>query len=72
VLSRMVWRPRFLITIINANDRISRVKPADPGQTLVNLGNHLENLASEPYWTPWPSLHTPAVNPWSKARSNPT
>jgi hypothetical protein len=25
--------PRFLINIINANDRISRVKPADTGQT---------------------------------------
>jgi hypothetical protein len=28
-----VWRPRFLINVINANGRISRVKPADTGQT---------------------------------------
>jgi hypothetical protein len=28
-----LWRPRFLIGVINANDRISRVKPADTGQT---------------------------------------
>jgi hypothetical protein len=66
-----LWRPRFLINVINANDQISRVKPADPGQTKVNLGHHPENLAIEPYWTPWPSLHTSVVNPWSKARSNP-
>jgi hypothetical protein len=26
-------RPRFLINVINANDRIIQVKPADPGQT---------------------------------------
>jgi hypothetical protein len=28
-----LWRPRFLINVISANDRVSRVKPADPGQT---------------------------------------
>jgi hypothetical protein len=28
-----VWRPRFLINVISANDRFSRVKPADNGQT---------------------------------------
>jgi hypothetical protein len=38
----------FLINVINANDWISRVKPTDTGQTLVNLGHHLENLANEP------------------------
>jgi hypothetical protein len=41
-----MWHPRFLIIIINANDRISWVKPADIGQTMVNLGHHLENLVS--------------------------
>jgi hypothetical protein len=41
--------PQVLITVINANDRISRVKPADAGQTWVNLGYHLENLTNEPY-----------------------
>jgi hypothetical protein len=25
--------PQVLINVINANDQISRVKPADPGQT---------------------------------------
>jgi hypothetical protein len=28
-----LWCPRFLISIINANDRISWVQPADIGQT---------------------------------------
>jgi hypothetical protein len=28
-----MWRPRFLISVINANDRISRVKPANTDQT---------------------------------------
>jgi hypothetical protein len=32
-LGRGMWRPRFLINVISANDRISRVKPADHGQT---------------------------------------
>jgi hypothetical protein len=41
-----MWRPRFLISIISANDRINWVKPADVGQTLVNLGHHLENLVN--------------------------
>jgi hypothetical protein len=67
-----MWHPRFLISVISANGRIRRVKPADNGQTWVNLGRHPENLANKPYWTPWPSLHTAVVNPWSKTRSNPT
>jgi hypothetical protein len=28
-----LWRPRFLIIVISANGRVSRVKPADSGQT---------------------------------------
>jgi hypothetical protein len=28
-----LWRPRFLISVINANGRISWVKPADVGPT---------------------------------------
>jgi hypothetical protein len=32
----------FLISVIDANDRSNRVKPVDIGQTLVNLGHHLE------------------------------
>jgi hypothetical protein len=28
-----LWRPRFLISVINTNDQISWVKPADTGQT---------------------------------------
>jgi hypothetical protein len=35
--------------MINANDRISRIKPANIGQALVNLGHHLENGADYPY-----------------------
>jgi hypothetical protein len=38
--------PRFLISIISANDQIKRVKHVDDGQTLVNLGHHLENLVN--------------------------
>jgi hypothetical protein len=45
--------------------------PADIGQTLVNMGHHLENWADKPYWPPWPSRHTLVVNPWSKTWSNP-
>jgi hypothetical protein len=43
-----LWRPRFLISAINANDRINWVKPADVGQTMVNLGHHLENRVNKP------------------------
>jgi hypothetical protein len=64
-----LWRPRFLITVVNANDRISRVKPAKPRSNLGQPGSSPENLVNEPQWTPWPSLCTPVVNPWSKARS---
>jgi hypothetical protein len=66
-----LWRPRFLITVINANDRISRVKPVKPRSNLGQPGSSPENLVNEPQWTPWPSLYTPVVNPWSKTRSNP-
>jgi hypothetical protein len=67
-----LWRPRLIISVIDANDRISPTQPADFGQTKVNLGHHLENLASKPYWTPSPSQHTLVVHPWSKTRSNPS
>jgi hypothetical protein len=43
-----MWHPRFLFSIINENRRFSWVKPADIGQTMVNLGHHLENLANNP------------------------
>jgi hypothetical protein len=45
---QQLWRPRFLISVINANDRISLVKTADIGQTYVNMGHHLENLTNQP------------------------
>jgi hypothetical protein len=28
-----MWCPMFLINVFNTNDRFSRVKPADKGQT---------------------------------------
>jgi hypothetical protein len=40
--------PRFLISVINANDRFSWVKLTDIGQTMVNLGHHLKNLVNNP------------------------
>jgi hypothetical protein len=43
-----LWCPRFLISVINANDRINWVKPVDIGKTLVNQGHHLENLVNSP------------------------
>jgi hypothetical protein len=43
-----LWRPKFLTSIVSANDRISWVKPADNSQIMVNLGPHLENLANQP------------------------
>jgi hypothetical protein len=42
----LLWRPRFLISIISANDLVNQVKHVDFDQTLVNLGHHLENLAN--------------------------
>jgi hypothetical protein len=36
----------FLISIINANHRFKQVKHVEIGQTLVNLGHHLENLVN--------------------------
>jgi hypothetical protein len=47
-LQNWVWRPRFLITVINANDRISRVKPVKHQSNLGQPGSSLENLANEP------------------------
>jgi hypothetical protein len=44
---RLCDAPGFLISIINANDRINWVKPVDIGQTLVNLGHHLENRVNK-------------------------
>jgi hypothetical protein len=67
----LLWRPRFLITVINANGRISRVKPVKPRSNLGQPGSSPENLVNEPRWTPWPSLQPRVVNPWSKTRSNP-
>jgi hypothetical protein len=52
LLVALLWCPRFLISVINANDRINWVKPADVGQTMVNLGHHLENLVNNHYWPP--------------------
>jgi hypothetical protein len=43
-----VWHPRFLITVINANDRINRVKPVKPRSNLGQPGSSPENLANEP------------------------
>jgi hypothetical protein len=38
--------PQVLITIISAYDLVNQVKHVDFGQTLVNPGHHLENLAN--------------------------
>jgi hypothetical protein len=47
-----LWRPRFLITVINANDRISRVKPVKPRSTWV--------ITQQPrQWTPMNPLTEP-------------
>jgi hypothetical protein len=43
---RHVMPQVFIISIISANDRIKRVEHVDIGQTLVNLGHHLENLVN--------------------------
>jgi hypothetical protein len=44
----LLWRPRFSITVINTNDRISRVKPVKPRSNLGQPGSSPENLANEP------------------------
>jgi hypothetical protein len=38
----------FLITVINANDRIGRVKPVKPRSNLGQHGSSPENLVNEP------------------------
>jgi hypothetical protein len=38
----------FLITVINANDRIGRVKPVKPRSNLGQPGSSPENLVNEP------------------------
>jgi hypothetical protein len=37
--STVVWCPRFLSNVINANDRISRVKPAEHWSNLGQPGS---------------------------------
>jgi hypothetical protein len=51
-----LWRPRFLITVINANDRISRVKPA----------GHRSNLGQPGSWPRKPRQWT-LLNPLTKS-----
>jgi hypothetical protein len=51
-VDRGIVTPRFLITIINTNDRISRVKPVKPRSNLGQPGSSPENLANEPQWIP--------------------
>jgi hypothetical protein len=43
-----LWRPRFLIAVINANDRISRVKPTENRS---NLGQHGSSPQKPRQWT---------------------
>jgi hypothetical protein len=68
-----VWRPRFLISVISADDRINQVKHVDFGQILVNQGHHLEilaNITNDPLKqvnTPlWSTLGQTLVKSWSK------
>jgi hypothetical protein len=43
-----VWRPMFLLRIIDSNDLANPVKRVDLGQIWVNLGHHLETLTDNP------------------------
>jgi hypothetical protein len=45
MIHHLLWRLRFLISIINANDQTKHV---DSSETVVHLGHHLENLSSNP------------------------
>jgi hypothetical protein len=40
-----LWRPRFSTRLINPDDPVNSV---DFGQTMVNLGHHLENITNKP------------------------
>jgi hypothetical protein len=40
--------PGFQVRIIDANALANPVKHIDLGQTVVNLGHHLKNLADKP------------------------
>jgi hypothetical protein len=42
---RLLRRPRFSAGLINPNDPVNSV---DFGQTMVNLGHHLENITNKP------------------------
>jgi hypothetical protein len=42
---RLVRRPRFSAGLINPNDPVNSV---DFGQTMVNLGHHVENITDKP------------------------
>jgi hypothetical protein len=43
-----LWRPKFLNSIISARTESTESNPVDIGQTLVNLGHHLENRVNNP------------------------
>jgi hypothetical protein len=40
-----MWRPRFSAGLINPNEQVNCI---DFGQTMVNLGHHLENFTNNP------------------------
>jgi hypothetical protein len=54
--AKWLWRPRFLISIINANDRISHIQPADNWS---NLG--------QPGSSPWKPRQQTLLNPLNKS-----
>jgi hypothetical protein len=56
VASSFCDAPGFRLGLVDANDLVDRVKHFDFGQTLVNLGHHLEK----------PSQQSIMVNLWSK------
>jgi hypothetical protein len=59
----LLWRPRFLINVINANDRISRVKPVKHWS---NLGQPGSSHRKPHHWT----LLNPLTKP-THTRSQP-
>jgi hypothetical protein len=69
------WRPRFLFNVINANGRISRVKPVDIFQTLGQPGSSPLKPHQHTLLTPLPkSTHIcgqPLVKGMVKTLRNP-
>jgi hypothetical protein len=66
-----LWRPRFFISIISANDRISQVKHCWHWSNLGQPGTSLREPRQQSLMTHLIKSTPTCDQPWSKARSKP-